>query len=44
MRTAVLAEGELVEPLRERGLEAGWLDVLAALGGPARPTSSTRRS
>jgi len=31
MRTAVLAEEVLVEPLRERGLEAGWFDVLAAL-------------
>jgi DNA-binding MarR family transcriptional regulator len=31
MRTAVLAEEVLVEPLRERGLEPGWFDVLAAL-------------
>jgi DNA-binding MarR family transcriptional regulator len=31
MRTAALAEEALVPPLRERGLEPGWLDVLAAL-------------
>ena len=31
MRTAALAEETLVPPLRERGLEPGWLDVLAAL-------------
>ena len=31
MRTAALAEEALVAPLREGGLEPGWLDVLAAL-------------
>jgi DNA-binding MarR family transcriptional regulator len=31
MRTAILAEQVLGQPLRERGLEAGWFDVLAAL-------------
>ena len=31
MLTAALAEEALVAPLREGGLEPGWLDVLAAL-------------
>jgi DNA-binding MarR family transcriptional regulator len=31
IRTAVLTEEVLLEPLRESGLEAGWFDVLAAL-------------
>jgi DNA-binding MarR family transcriptional regulator len=31
MRTAQLAEDALLPALRERGLEPGWLDVLAAL-------------
>ena len=37
MRTATLAEEVLVEPLRERGLEAGWFDVLAALRRTGSP-------
>lgn len=31
VRTAQLAEGALMPPLRARGLESGWFDVLAAL-------------
>jgi DNA-binding MarR family transcriptional regulator len=37
MRTAALAEEVLVEPLRERDLEAGWFDVLAALRRSGAP-------
>lgn len=44
MRTAILAEEVLVETLRERGLEAGWFDVLAALRrtGPPYQLNPTR--
>jgi DNA-binding MarR family transcriptional regulator len=44
MRTAILAEEVLVDPLRERGLEAGWFDVLAALrrAGPPYQLNPTR--
>ena len=37
IRAARLAEDVLAPPLRERGLEAGWFDVLAALRRAAPP-------
>jgi DNA-binding MarR family transcriptional regulator len=36
-RATQLAEAHLSEPLRERGLQAGWLDVLAALRRAGAP-------
>jgi DNA-binding MarR family transcriptional regulator len=37
LRAARLAEDELTPRLRERGLQAGWFDVLAALRRSGRP-------
>jgi DNA-binding MarR family transcriptional regulator len=37
MRAARLAEAALARPLRERGLEPGWFDLLAALRRAGRP-------
>jgi DNA-binding MarR family transcriptional regulator len=37
MLVARLADGRLAAPLRERGLERGWFDLLAALRRAGRP-------
>jgi DNA-binding MarR family transcriptional regulator len=44
IRAARLAEEELQPPLRERGFEAGWFDLLAALrrAGPPYELNPTR--